>query len=581
VAFAADAFEQSQDGYLSPVERAPFPFTAAGVHFKPGGIDGSFLTLHLRLRADGGDWSPWYPLEGFEPQADGRLYGENLVAWPQAHEVQVRVHAPGALRAALQDLNIVAIDASGGPTTAQAVLSARSAVAQGDPGLPQPTVISRADWGADEDWMTWPPEYAPVDKMMVHHTVSGGGGDPAAEVRAIYYYHAVTRGWGDIGYNFLVDRLGNVYEGRYGGPDVIGAHVAYWNAGSLGVSVLGCYDNGACSAPQTPTAATLNALADLVAWTASRRGIDPRALRDYDNGDDTVTRYVLSGHRDYGTTVCPGGNLYAQLPDLRLAAWERLPDYDVRFGWQDTPPSLYSGQQATVYPNLYNYGRLVWSDDDGVRLGYRWLKDGQTVAENTAAARILPGAVVNLGEMTALVAQLTAPVTPGTFTLRWDLYRDGAGWFADQPAPVGRSQPLDLTVEVLSVLSLSVQTEPPAVVSGTPISVGVTVGGPAGQAFEVNTRLPPQAIYVPGSGQSDSGSPSFDPTGMSWIGTWGDKSTQASFVLTTSPELDQPLALPITTTLDGGDYGVLVLEHRLIINGYTHYLPLLSQRRTD
>ena len=86
--------------------------------------------------------------------------------------------------------------------------------------------------------------------------------DPVAEVQAIYYYHAVTRGWGDIGYNYLADGYGNLYEGRYGGDDVIGAHTARWNTGALGVALLGCYDSGGCSPGQTPSAAALDATAD-------------------------------------------------------------------------------------------------------------------------------------------------------------------------------------------------------------------------------------------------------------------------------------------------------------------------------
>jgi len=433
----ADDFQSDADGYLSPVVRAPYAFTAAAVHLKPANLSEPAPNVRLRLRADGGAWSPWFEITEFFPQPDGRLYAENLVAWPAAREVQVRVQSP-ALLEQLQDLTVIAIDASDGPTTVQAAQAAQAQVAEPTaPGVPLPTVIGRAAWGANESWMTWPPEYAPVDKVVVHHTVSGGGSDPAADVRAIYYYHAISLGWGDIGYNFLVDKYGNVYEGRYGGPDVVGAHVSSWNEGSIGVSVLGCYDNAACSPALYPTAATLDALSALTAWAASRHGIDPRQLRDFDNGFEIVTNYVLAGHRDYAATTCPGGNLYAELPNLRQSAWEQLPDYDVRFGWHDTPTSLGAGQQVTVYPNLYNYGRLVWSDAGGVRLGYRWLQNGQAVSENTAAARIIPGAVVNFGQMTALVAQLIAPTTPGAYTLRWDLYCDGVGWFADQPAGVG------------------------------------------------------------------------------------------------------------------------------------------------
>ena len=93
--------------------------------------------------------------------------------------------------------------------------------------------------------MQWDPEYVPVKKIIVHHTVtSNSDPDPAATVRSIYYYHAVSLGWGDIGYNFLIDRQGRIYEGRYGGNAVVGGHALTWNYGSVGIAALGNYEEG-------------------------------------------------------------------------------------------------------------------------------------------------------------------------------------------------------------------------------------------------------------------------------------------------------------------------------------------------
>jgi hypothetical protein len=349
----------------------------------------------------------------------------------------------------------------------------------------------------------------------------------------------------------------------------------------MGVSVLGCFDYGACTSPRVPTAATLSAIADLVAWASSQQAIDPRALQDFSNGYSRVTNYVLAGHRDYGNTVCPGGNLYAELPGLRQVGWERLPEYDVRFGWHDTPSSLEAGQQVNVYPNLYNHGRLVWSDSDGVRLGYRWIKDGQVVAENTAAARIIPGAVVKFGEMTALVAQLTAPITSGTFTLRWDLYRDGAGWFADQPTPTGRSQPLDLTVDITPAPYLDVRLEPPSVLAGASLHLDIMLQGSIGQVFEARTRLPPKIEYIFGSAKADIGYlyPEFDE--MIWTGTLGAATARASFDVLVSYELSAPVALSTTTTLNLVGYSPLVVARWFIVNGYHNFIPLAVQTWSD
>lgn len=587
VTFLASEFSRQADGYLSLVRRVPFSFTAAGAYLLPTTLAEAVPRIEVRLGVDGGDWSPWYAIGELELQDDGRMYGERLVAWPQASEVQVLLRTPGRrgqapLADLFRELTIVAIDASTGPTTDQAVSSAQAraeaqgAKIRGSTGVPQPVIISRAEWGADESLMTWPPEFAPVDKMMLHHTVTGGGGDPVAELRTIYYFHAVTRGWGDIGYNFIVDRWGNVYEGRYGGLDVIGAHVRSWNAGSIGVSVLGCYEYGDCAPPQIPTAATLTSLADLVAWASSRSAIDPRELKVFSNGSSVVTNYVLSGHRDYAATACPGSILYAELPGLRQTAWGRLPEYDVRFGWHDTPSSIDAGQQVTVYPNLWNHGRLVWSDAAGVHLGYRWIQNGEVVAENATAARIIPDAVVGFGEMTALVAQLSAPITPGAYTLRWDLYHDSVGWFADQPAPVGRSLPLDLNVEVNPVVAMDVRLDPLKVSAAEQLHVEIALEGAVGQTFEAQTHLPPQVNYVVGSSESDVGNILHASNVVTWVGTLNGTTARARFSTLISAQLATPQALSISTTLNAAGHPPLAITRWFIVNGYDRYLPLVN-----
>jgi hypothetical protein len=601
----ASSFHAEADAPTSAEFRAPFVFTVATVHLKPASESGSIPVVELRLGADGGDWSPWYELLEFERGPDGRWYPENLVGWPRAEYVQVRVSPPveGAADPGpspaemLKDLVVVAIDAYGGPTTEQAALAAQQrAESQAQaldaaPGVPQPAVISRAEWGANESWMTWPPEYAPVEKVIVHHTVSGGTGDPAAEVRSIYYYHAVTRRWGDIGYNFVVDRSGHIYEGRFGGPDVIGAHVSYWNEKSLGVSVLGCYDNNACSDPMTPTDATLDAIADLSAWAASRRMIDPRTLRAFDNGYSSVTNYVLSGHRDFGQTTCPGGNLYAALPQLREMAWSRLPDYDGRFGTHNTPQSMQPGQEATIYMDLYNAGRMTWSPSAGVRLGYRWLRGGTLVRENTAAADL--NGDVGFANMTAVVGRLVAPSQPGDYTLRWDLFRDGVGWFGDQPSPWGRSQPLELAVQV-GEGGTDVTATPTATPSATPtatpylpqarvgvhpvvsragdtILYGLTVEGPAGLSFETMTLLPRELWYEPEQ------SVYLPQREIPWQGVFQDQPSHVDFSLRVSTPLTVPLVFPITTTLNVVDYDPVRVDTGIVVNGMPAYVALAAR----
>ncbi|HXF81406.1 MAG TPA: N-acetylmuramoyl-L-alanine amidase [bacterium] len=149
----------------------------------------------------------------------------------------------------------------------------------------------------------------PVRKFAIHHTAtSDGGANPAAAIRAIYYYHAVTLGWGDIGYNYLIDRAGNIYEGRAGGPNAVGAHVEVANEGVDGIALLGTYQDAA------PSEAMTTALVSLLAWRSRSAGVDPQG-----NGP-LAGRTVpnILGHRDVMSTDCPGDAAYALLPSIRL-----------------------------------------------------------------------------------------------------------------------------------------------------------------------------------------------------------------------------------------------------------------------
>ncbi len=135
--------------------------------------------------------------------------------------------------------------------------------------------ISRAAWGADEtfrfdaaDNEYWPLEYQTVEHVIIHHTETVSFQNPLAAIRAIYYYHAVERGWGDIGYNYLVDHMGNVYEGRYGGEDVVGGHAYEYAYGSSGIGVLGSFKES----ETTPEAQAG------VVWITAWTGRKPRSI---------------------------------------------------------------------------------------------------------------------------------------------------------------------------------------------------------------------------------------------------------------------------------------------------------------
>jgi N-acetylmuramoyl-L-alanine amidase-like protein/flagellar hook capping protein FlgD len=193
----------------------------------------------------------------------------------------------------------------------------------------QPAIVARAQWGADEEIVRAKPVYATSVKLaVVHHTVTPNTytrAQAAAIVRGIEFFHVRGNGWNDIGYNFLVDRFGTVYEGRAGGIDrnVVGAHAAGFNTGTVGVSLLGTFQRVAPSRPMQ------NALVSLLAWRLDVAHVDPLSTSVYTSGGNAkfrrgklVTLHAVSGHRDTGPTECPGTDAYRLLPSLarRVAA---------------------------------------------------------------------------------------------------------------------------------------------------------------------------------------------------------------------------------------------------------------------
>jgi hypothetical protein len=190
-----------------------------------------------------------------------------------------------------------------------------------------PAVVPRSAWNADESIRSDPPQYADTLRFaLVHHTAGTNTysrAEAPAVVRAIELYHVKANGWNDIGYNFLVDRFGTVYEGRYGGIDknVVGAHALGFNRGSVGIAMLGTYVSTA------PPQAALDALARLLAWRLDLAHVDPMSTvsvvsggsERYRAGTPVVLRAV-SGHLDTGLTACPGQALYSRLADLAAKA---------------------------------------------------------------------------------------------------------------------------------------------------------------------------------------------------------------------------------------------------------------------
>ncbi|MGN9818410.1 peptidoglycan recognition protein family protein [Streptomyces sp. SD11] len=300
----------------APVETA-FPIGYVGVRWS-GTREATGGAIRLTY-ADGrkGNWKALS--EDSCRDSDG---GALLIPVDQASGYELR--APyGAT-----DLRSLAVDTTRGPAR-------EVAVPQDSTRVRGVAYLSRAAWGADEKLRfkpdgteNSPQTYHPFQTLTVHHTAtSNGDPDPAATVRALYHVHAITNDWGDIGYHFLVDEKGEIYEGRYSGEGatpahdadgklVTGFHTGGWNSGNLGIALIGNL------VKQGPTPAARDALTNLVRSLVRMHGVDPQAKVTYVSPINGKKREVdeISGHRDWMATECPGEVMYGELAALRKAA---------------------------------------------------------------------------------------------------------------------------------------------------------------------------------------------------------------------------------------------------------------------
>ncbi|WP_245238207.1 peptidoglycan recognition protein family protein [Streptomyces roseochromogenus] len=191
---------------------------------------------------------------------------------------------------------------------------------------PRPRIVTRRGWGADEKLRGGFAYTKKVKAVFVHHTASGNKytcSQTPSVIRSIYRYHVTSMGWRDIGYNFLVDKCGTLYEGRAGGVTkaVLGAHTLGFNNNSTGVAVIGTYST------TKPSGAAVKAIAKLAAWKLGLYGVNPRGKTYLTSAGGNlyakgkkVRLNVISGHRDGFATECPGKRLYAKLGTARSGA---------------------------------------------------------------------------------------------------------------------------------------------------------------------------------------------------------------------------------------------------------------------
>jgi len=320
-------------------------------------VDAAPDEVDVRVRTRTGEqWSAWVPLEddGTTPDAGTAEAAREVRAGTEsvwigdAQEVQLSFGEGGAeasdVRLALvgpQDaVEGVADDPlrersaeqasrSGVARTASTEVAGVGAVTA---AAAAPGVISRAEWGAAPQACA-PDVASTLLAAVVHHTAGpntyGSVEQAKAQIRADQRYHQQSRGWCDIGYNFLVDKWGNVYEGRAdsGSRPVIGVHAGGFNTATVGVSMLGDYSS------TTPSAAVRESVARVIAWRLGSYHRDPMSTIGYTTlggensrfaANTTLALPVVIGHRDVAYTACPGNGGYGVLGAIKQRAREMI-----------------------------------------------------------------------------------------------------------------------------------------------------------------------------------------------------------------------------------------------------------------
>jgi hypothetical protein len=431
--------------------RAPVDFTDLAPRWWADTPEGTSVEVLFRTSPDGANWDEWQTADEEDMMSPEDVvtttYG-SLVTVAQTDRTHLYVQSRLTLRASptglspvFHELTYTFINAGVTPNVPRPQM-----MIQGTPSeIAKPPLISRLDWGSPqgESSPKWTPKYKRVTHIIIHHTATtNADGDWAARVRAIWFYHANTRKWGDIGYNYIIDPNGVVYEGRAGGDDVEAGHAYPFNAGTMGIGMLGNFMKS------EPTAAAQAALVDLISWKASQRGIDPHGtapISGYTTCDGRVVyeRPTISGHRDYrgeacgrkfNTSTCPGDVLWAMLPRIRDAVVSEQPPLRANFVQHDTPGNIEPGGSSDVRLSVRNSGSLTWTGQGqgAVSIGYRWLTpENQPVKGMEDGVRLPVNRQVGFAGTLTTTVTVAAPRVPGHYALVWDMYRDGEGWFSD------------------------------------------------------------------------------------------------------------------------------------------------------
>jgi len=391
---------ETSSNFISPVFDAPHEFQLLGLNWQQTLPEGTAANIEIRFQNKKGEWSDWNEIHTDHDHADhdemeeewSYVITNGSIAFQYRAELST---SDDSITPKIADISFDYID--GGQPSKVDELS-RLVFDDDD------DVISREEWGANEAYLyastynydeeefenpeisddkdypeleivdtkthlngeelLWPVEYPKdVEKIIIHHTASTEDlDDPEQLMRSIYAYHSLTRGWGDIGYNYLIDSEGNIYEGRYGGDGAVAGHTAGYNTASVGIALLGHFE-------ETPiTSEMMKSLMGVIYDQSVLHGIDP-------DGSSVFRGEILPnimGHRDLGATACPGEVTYDYLPEIIDAVGKSLDkrrnmNFDEDYAFEQVGDhemvSMGPEDDDTVTIKIENTGDKRWNKD--------------------------------------------------------------------------------------------------------------------------------------------------------------------------------------------------------------------------
>ncbi len=405
--------------------RKTAPFTMFGVSWSGS----QTVTLRYKLLSNG-TWSAWTALELDTPAvANPRRVGTDSIYVGPVEGLAVEISGPATSQ--VHDANVTFLDTRElGGTPAALTTPQPDAVEPG--GLtptalstnsftwaPAPQITSRAQWGAKEEYWgvgvanpasACVSNFARNDGVIVHHTAGSNDytlADVPGILNGILYYHSVKLTWCDIGYNFLVDKFGNAYEGRRGSIEnfPLGAHAKGGNWDTTGISLMG--DTSKTSVSD----AAVSKIAALAAWKLTWSGVDIDSTTTYQADWGQVQIPVISGHNQVGYTACPGTFLINNMEVIRQKARAYVQRPSITL---NVPDTLLRGKATTLSGTVPTFmaGRTVTVIERDPT-GTDWRKPAVVDANGKFSVTIAAGLETGTG---TLRLELTAPWKIGTIT---------------------------------------------------------------------------------------------------------------------------------------------------------------------